>query len=249
MRCFISRFILYLAWNRILPTGVAPINKEAVTYYNDLIDTLLDNGIEPHVTIYHSETPLALTLYPYNPQPFLDSEKFPAWFANYSDVLFTEFGDRVKHWFTFNEPWCTAVFGATGPEDPYMVAHNAILAHAEAVNLYRSKYVSSQKGTIGIVLNSMHFYPKDASSPADIAAAQRAYGKLTEMWNLKYLFLLSDFQYGWFLDPMLKGEYPATMRDTVGDRLPRFTNEQKKKVLGSLDFVAINYYFPYITSA
>ena len=60
-----------------------------------------------------------------------------------------------------------------------MIAHNAILAHAKTVQLYRNKYKSSQHGTIGIVLNTAHFYPKDENNPDDIAAAQRAYGILS----------------------------------------------------------------------
>lgn len=103
-----------IAWNRIMPTGEAPINQEAVDYYGDLIDQLLAHDIEPHVTLYHSETPLALTLYPNLPMPFMDSERFPAWFGNYTDAVFNLFGDRVKHWFTFNEPFCTSVYGTYG---------------------------------------------------------------------------------------------------------------------------------------
>jgi beta-glucosidase/6-phospho-beta-glucosidase/beta-galactosidase len=57
-----------------------------------------------------------------------------------------------------------------------MIAHNAILAHAKTVQLYRQKYQSSQQGTIGIVLNTAHFYPKDENNLDDVAAAQRAYG-------------------------------------------------------------------------
>lgn len=110
----LEHYRLSIPWNRILPTGVAPVNQEAIDYYNNVINTLLENGIEPHVTIYHSETPLALTLYPNNPMPFLDSNNFPTWFADYAEVLFKNFGDRVKHWFTFNEPFCTAVFGTYG---------------------------------------------------------------------------------------------------------------------------------------
>jgi len=221
-----------IAWNRIMPTGVAPVNQEAIDYYNDLINTLLKHGIEPHVTIYHSETPLALTLYPNNPMPFLDSERFPGWFADYAKVLFDNFGDRVKHWFTFNEPFCTAVFGTYGDTDPYLIGHNAILAHATVVNLYRTQYKPTQNGLIGLVLNTAHFYPKDRKNPEDLAAAARGY----------------DFWYGWFLDPLTKGSYPESMRRIVGKRLPVFTEEQKTLIVGALDFVAINYYFPYIAS-
>lgn len=221
-----------ISWVRILPTGIAPINQEGVDYYNNLINMLLDNGIEPHVTLYHGEMPLALTSYPLLSQPFLDAVNFPIWFKDYSDVVFSLFGDRVKHWFTFNEPFCFSVYGVYGNKDPYNIAHNALIAHAESVELYRTKYVE-QKGEIGIILNTAHFYPKDSSNPSDVAAAQRGY----------------DFWFGWFLDPIKTGDYPASMRETVGDRLPKFTEEQKKLVMGSTDFIAINFYFPYITSA
>ena len=166
-----------IAWNRIMPTGEGAINPEAVDYYNHLINTLLDYGIEPHVTIYHSETPLALTLYPNNPMPFLDKDKFVKWFTDYSKVLFSEFGDRVKQWFTFNEPFCTAVFGTYGGVDPYTIAHSALLAHATVVDLYRTKFKPYQNGTIGIVLNTAHFYPKDPSNPQDVESAARGYGR------------------------------------------------------------------------
>lgn len=100
-----------ISWVRILPTGIDKINQDGINYYNDLINQLLDNGVEPHVTIFHADIPLALMMYPHNSNPFLDYENFPTWFTNYAQVLFDNFGDRVKHWFTFNEPWCTAVFG------------------------------------------------------------------------------------------------------------------------------------------
>lgn len=228
----VKHYRFSVAWNRIMPTGVAPVNQLGLDYYNDLINQLIAHGIEPHVTIYHSETPLALTYYPNNPHPFLDSERFPGWFTDYAEVLFQNFGDRVKHWFTFNEPFCTSVYGTYGDKDPYTIAHNAILAHASVYRLYEAKYKTNQKGTVGIVLNTAHFYPQDPSNAADVEAAQRGY----------------DFWYGWFLDPLTKGSYPESMQKTVGDRLPKFTAEQVKSIVGAVDFVALNYYFPYLTS-
>lgn len=228
----IKHYRFSIAWNRIMPTGVAPVNPEAVAYYNDLINMLLKNGVEPHVTIYHSEIPLALTLYPNLPMPFMDLEHFPTWFADYAEVLFANFGDRVKNWFTFNEPYCTAVYGTYGDSDPYLIAHSAILAHAETVKRYRASFKETQAGTIGIVLNTAHFYPADEHNEEDVEAAKRGYA----------------FWYGWFMDPFTKGDYPAVMRERVGSRLPTFTEDQKAMVVGSLDFVALNYYFPYINT-
>lgn len=228
----VKNYRFSIAWNRILPRGIGDVNQQGLDYYNDLINQLLSHGIEPHVTIYHSETPLALTMYPYNPNPFLDHENFPTWFSNYAKVLFENFGDRVKTWFTFNEPLCSSIYGTYGDVDPYNVAHGAILAHAATVNIYRTQYQAKQGGKIGIVLNTAHFYPLDPSNPADVTAAQRGY----------------DYWYGFFLDPLVKGYYPQSMVQTAGSRMPTFTEEQLALVKGSLDFVAINYYFPYVTS-
>ena len=45
-----------------------------------------------------------------------------------------------------------------------------------------------------------------------------------------------------FIHPIVYGEYPRTMQDIVGDRLPKFTKEEVKMVKGSMDFVGINQY-------
>ncbi|KAG6501759.1 hypothetical protein ZIOFF_041642 [Zingiber officinale] len=51
-----------------------------------------------------------------------------------------------------------------------------------------------------------------------------------------------DFMYGWFMDPLTKGDYPLSMRVNVGNRLPKFTKKQSKMVKGSYDFIGVNYY-------
>lgn len=87
--------------------------------------------------------------------------KFRKDFVDYADVCFREFGDRVKSWNTFNEPmiFCAGGYGSgtkapgrcspyvskkCAPGDsgnePYVAGHNLLLAHAEAVRLYRQKY-------------------------------------------------------------------------------------------------------------
>lgn len=48
-----------------------------------------------------------------------------------------------------------------------------------------------------------------------------------------------------FMDPLVSGDYPASMRRLVGDRLPRFTKEQSKLVKGAFDFIGLNYYTTY----
>jgi beta-glucosidase len=174
--------------------------------------------------------------------------------VDFAEVCFKEFGDRVKYWTTFNEPWTYSSQGyAVGKfapgrcssyvskscsagdsaREPYIVTHNIILAHAEAVALYNAKYKPAQRGQIGITVVSNWYVPNDANSTADIKAVQRSL----------------DFMYGWFLDPIVHGEYPGTMLGYLGDRLPRFTAAQAKLIKGSYDFIGVNYYTAYFTSA
>ncbi|GJT36901.1 beta-glucosidase 44-like protein [Tanacetum coccineum] len=155
--------------------------------------------------------------------PLAIEEKYLGWlshdvvkdFANYAEFCFKTFGDRAYG-------NCTAGNSAT---EPYIVAHNLILSHAAAVQRYREKYQEKQKGRIGILLDFTWYEPLTRSK-ADNLAAQRA----------------RDFHVGWFLHPIVYGEYPKTMQNIVKDRLPKFTIEEVKMVKGSFDLIGINQY-------
>ncbi|KAI4324287.1 hypothetical protein L6164_023838 [Bauhinia variegata] len=233
-----------ISWSRILPKGKLSggINQEGIKYYNNLIDNLVANGIQPFVTIFHWDIPQALE----DEYGGFLSHRIVKDFQDYADICFKEFGDRVKHWITLNEPWtysdggyangvlapgrCSAWQGlnCTGGDsgtEPYIVAHNLLLAHAAAVQLYRTKYKASQKGVIGITLISYWFVPF-SNNKLDKDAARRAI----------------DFMFGWFMEPLTRGEYPKEMQSLVGNRLPKFSKEQSKLVNGSFDFIGLNYY-------
>ena len=174
-------------------------------------------------------------------------------YVDFAEVCFREFGDRVKFWTTFNEPWTYASQGygngAHAPgrcspsispsctpgdsgREPYLVTHHILLAHARAVALYRAKYQPAQRGQIGITVVS-HWFVPNTDTPADRRAVQRSL----------------DFMLGWFLGPIVHGAYPGTMTSFLGGRLPRFTPEQAEMVRGSYDFIGLNYYTSYFTSA
>ena len=123
----------------------------------------------------------------------------------------------------------------------------------------------------GIVLNTAHFYPNDPTSEADKQAAQRGYGETLLLYALYCVYmsyyylptlsagplhvclltlsadpLPADFWYGWFLDPLTKGEYPASMRETCGARLPTFTADQLKvSSSSSISSLPTREYSPY----
>uniref|UniRef100_A0A7C9EVN9 Beta-glucosidase n=3 Tax=Opuntia streptacantha TaxID=393608 RepID=A0A7C9EVN9_OPUST len=240
----IDAYRFSISWSRILPYGKLKkgVNQKGVVYYHNLINELLASGITPFVTLFHWDLPQALEdAYGGFLNPCIVDD-----FTDYADLCFREFGAKVKHWITLNEPWSFSYTGyvtgesapgrcskwqqlnCTGGDsatEPYVVAHNQLLAHAAAVQLYRRKYQASQKGIIGIALISHWFFPLTEVS-RDQNAAIRAL----------------DFMFGWFMDPLAKGQYPRTMQSLVGERLPRFTKEQSRMLNGSFDFLGLNYY-------
>lgn len=237
-----------ISWPRLFPEGRGKVNPIGVTYYNLLIDGLLEAGIEPYVTLYHWDLPQSL------------HDAYGGWlshliiddFAVYADTCFKLFGDRVKHWITFNEPnifiqmgydiglfaprrcssWIKDCSEGNSATEPYVAAHNVLLSHAAAVDIYRTSYQDKQLGSIGMSI-SVNWYVPLRNTTQDADAVSR----------------ILEFQLGWFLDPLTRGDYPPVMRELVGHRLPRFTNEQKIKLKHSSDFVGINHYTTAYTAA
>jgi beta-galactosidase len=222
-----------ISWARIIPDGKGEVNQAGIDFYNRLIDGLIAKGVTPFVTLYHWDLPLALQMEDDGWLSYSTAEAF----AKYAEVCFEAFGDRVKQWMTFNENWCTAVLGyGTGlfapgrisETEPYVVGHNLLLAHGLAVQSFR---VGEYGGEIGIA-NNCDFREPLTDSDEDRAAAQESL----------------EFFYGWLTDPVVFGEYPAIMRERLGDRLPEFTAEQKELLKGSADFLGLNHYTTHYAS-
>lgn len=225
-----------IAWPRIQPDGKGEAHEEGLAFYNQLIDCLLEHDIEPWVTLYHWDLPLALQV---EHDGWLNREIVDR-FSIYARICFAAFGDRVKNWTTLNEPWCSSVLGhgigmhAPGRVDdnePYVAAHHLILAHARAVQVYRDEFFATQAGQIGIVNNSDFRFPLTDQAD-DRAAAERA----------------MEFFLGWFADPIWKGDYPAVMRARLGERLPKFTAAEKVLIKGSSDYFGLNHYASMLVS-
>jgi beta-glucosidase len=219
-----------ISWPRIQPTGKGKVNMAGIEFYSKLIDALLKNDIEPWVTLYHWDLPLALQF----EDDGWTGEAISDYFAKYADICFEHFGDRVKNWITINEPWVVAMLGygqgvfapgRTSNTEPYLAGHNLIKAHAKAVDIYRKKYQAAQKGKIGITNNGDWREPL-TDKEEDKLAAERAL----------------EFFLAWFADPIYKGKYPDTMINRLGDRLPKFSSEEIEIIKGSSDFFGLNHY-------
>lgn len=254
-----------ISWSRILPNGTAAvgdesgdarysktkgINYDGILYYNNLIDSLLESGIEPFITLYHWDLPQSL------------QDRYGGWedrsiiedFARYARICFQFFGDRVKYWITINEAWTVSVHGyeegskapgvvgedVGGTGRPYLVGHHLLLAHARAVDVYRSEGYEhwyrrggdNETGLIGIANSGDYRFPLNPDIKGDVKAATRA----------------MEFQLGWFSDPIWRGDYPKSMRERLGKRLPQFTRQEKKLLRGSADFLGLNHYSSAVAS-
>ncbi|KAL6823927.1 glycoside hydrolase family 1 protein [Trichoderma camerunense] len=222
-----------ISWSRIIPKGGRddPVNQLGIDHYAQFVDDLLEAGITPFITLFHWDLPEELHQ---RYGGLLNRTEFPLDFENYARVMFKAL-PKVRNWITFNEPLCSAIPGygsgtfAPGRQsttEPWIVGHNLLVAHGRAVKVYRDQFKDLNDGQIGIVLNGDFTYPWDSSDPLDREAAERRL----------------EFFTAWYADPIYLGDYPASMRKQLGDRLPEFTPEEKAFVLGSNDFYGMNHY-------
>nr|XP_024935261.2 beta-glucosidase 18-like isoform X3 [Ziziphus jujuba var. spinosa] len=198
-------------------------------------------GIEPFVALYHQDMPQIL------------EESYGGWlnhliqedFLYLATICFNEFGDRVKHWITLNEPnhvaeftylrgelppaRCSPPFGncSAGNSDvePLVAMHNMLMAHAKVADMYHRHFKATQGGLIGIIAFAFMYEPL-RHEEVDREAVNRALA----------------FNIAWMLDPLVYGKYPAEMHECLGLELPRFSNSDKELIRGSLDFIGINHY-------
>ncbi|XP_050361906.1 myrosinase 1-like [Nymphalis io] len=230
-----------LSWSRILPTSFPDkINEKGVEYYNNLIDEMLKYNIQPMITLYHWDLPQTLQDMGGWTNPHVVD-----WFTDYSRIVFELFGDRVKYWFTINEPRevcyqgygmasMAPLFKMSGYAD-YICSKNLLIAHAKVYHMYNNEYRPTQGGTIGIVL-SMKWYEPETEEHAEAAED------------------LTQFEWGIYTNPIFSktGDFPQVMKEKIAakskaqgfprSRLPEFTPEEIELVRGSSDFLAINHY-------
>ena len=215
-----------VAWTRILPDGYGAVNQKGLDYYSQLVDEMLNAGIQPKATLFHWDLPQALQ----------DKGGWPRrdvtdYFAEYARIVFDLLADRVKIWATHNEPWVASFLGyalgfhAPGLNDysqAYQAAHHLLLSHGKVVQLFRQ---GGYDGQIGLVLNLNGLIPA-TEAEADIAAAQRVH----------------DETHALFLDPVFKGEYPGRLFDYVGPHQPKVQAGDLNVISQPLDFLGLNHY-------
>ena len=226
-----NSFRMSISWSRLIPNGTGEINDKAANFYNNVIDELIANGIEPFVNLFHFDMPMALQKI----GGWVNRETVDA-YENYARTCFRLFGGRVKKWFTHNEPIVPVEGGylydfhypnKVDFKEAVQVGFHTMLSSAHAIQAYREM---KQDGKIGIILNLTPSYPR-SSHPADVKAGEIA----DAFFNRS------------FLDPSVKGEFPKELVDILKhegfmpDYIPEDLDIIKKN---TVDLLGVNYYQP-----
>ena len=231
----VKAYRLSIAWTRILPDGVGEVNQKGIDFYNRLIDELIENGIEPYVTLFHWDLPKCLYM-----KGGLMNPEFPDWFANYAKIVVQAFGDRVKHFMTFNEPTCFIagfVNGKTNapglqmsPAETIPMSHHLLLAHGRAMRVMKE---CCKDIRVGIAQQGLFYYPATESTEDIEAARKMTVDTMQARWYDSVC---------WWSDPILLGEYPKEGVEKYGQYLPKGWEQDLKEIHTSVDFFAQNYY-------
>ena len=221
-----------VSWSRVLPEGTGRVNPKGLGFYERLVDTLLENGIEPTATLYHWDLPAALD----DRGGWLNRD-IAEWFAEYARVMYRALDGRVKLWATLNEPWVVTdggyLHGALAPghrnrfEAP-IASHNLLRAHALATRAYRAE----GRHRVGLVVNIEPKYPASKSA-ADRAATARADAYMNRQ----------------YLDPVFLGAYPKEMDEIFGEAWPHWPAEDFALIREPIDFLGVNYYTRSVVAA
>ena len=169
------------------------------------------------------------------PPPFFLSFPYPQSvvddFSRYADIVFTEFGHRIKHWSTFNEPrtFCTLGYGlgvhAPGiksVEAAWRCVQHVLEAHAAAFKHFKAKVPG---GDICMNLDG------EWGEPASDAAADRDAAQIHR-----------DYHYGLFADPIYLGRYPQSIVDRAPAGLGTISPKLAADLKGSQTLYCFNGY-------
>lgn len=222
-----------IQWSRLIDDlELGTLDQDGVDFYNNYINELVNNQIEPIINLYHFDMPAELmTKY-----GGFESKHVVDLFVQFATHCFLLFGDRVKYFTVFNEPIVPVEGGyfydfhypnKIDPKLGIQVAYNSILAQAKVISAYRSLKLD---GEIGTTLNLTPSYPR-SNHPEDLKASEIC----------DCIFNKS------FVDPSVKGTFPELLIEILGenDLLPTSTSEELTLIQNNtVDFLGLNYYVP-----
>jgi beta-glucosidase len=229
----VNTYRMSISWPRVQPKGNGAWNEKGLDFYERLMDALLEKNIKISATFNHWDLPVGL-------------QQMGGWanrdtvhrFVDYAQTMARRLGDRVDAYTTHNEPWVIAHLGhETGIFAPGIkhkataaqVSHHLLLSHGLALQALRAEQQTAQ---LGIVLNLAPMHAATQSAE-DVKQTRLEDGRLLR----------------WYMDPLLKGHYPADVLEFLGQDAPQVLSNDMANIQQPLDFLGINYYSRSVVSA
>lgn len=208
------------------------VDEEYAQHIDDVINELVEAGVEPMICLEHYELPKYLM------------DKYDGWssktvidlYVEYAKIVIDRYGDRVKNWFTFNEPIVVQtrcyLDALRWPHEQdsgkwMLWNYHKTLATAKVIQFFKE---GNYDGRVGCILNPEMVYPR-SSSVEDQQAAH--------YYDLIYNRV--------FFDPMVNGEYSEEFIELCKENNIYFdpTPEELKMIKeNTVDYLGVNQYYP-----
>lgn len=224
-----------VSWPRVMPEGYGTVNEKGLQFYIDLVNELTEAGIEPMVTLFHWNLPTAI----YELGGW-ENPQVVDWFEQYTDVVTTALGKKVKYWMTFNEPQLFigaglnagvfAPFEKKSTEALMRISKNVYLAHGKAVRIIRK---NCQNSIVGMAPTGEIVIPRDMNAESIERARKLSFSMKKESFTSSIT---------WWSDPIFFGKIPEDAQAIFGECLPVLTEEEWEIVTEPLDFYGFNIY-------
>ncbi len=235
----IPNYRFSISWPRVIPDGYGTVSEKGLAYYDKVIDGCLARGITPWITLYHWDLPQAL-----QDQGGWENRRTAEFFRDYVAVVTKHFGTKVNRYITLNEPQISIGVGycdgthAPGltlePEAQFNAWHNMMLAHGMAVQTIRANAPHAQVGVASCgTVACVPGHPEE--TPQEVA--DYAFSSHDEDGKPHHF-------YGnhWFLDPAVKGAYPADQTSPWYEYSQNAPIEDLSTICQPLDFIGLNIY-------
>lgn len=222
----VNSYRFSVEWSKIEPQeGV--FNENALKHYEDVCQELVNNGIQPCITLHHYTDPLWFM----DKFGFEKSENIQH-YVNYTTTVIKRLHRFSPLWFTFNSPdgyaaqgylTCTKPAGRLIPKKDMQlcseVFKNLLEAHVQTYRTIKADAVY-KTARIGILKNMFQLDPYNIYNPLDVLACSM--GKK----------IVDTCFYEFFTTGKFKTYIP--LKITMDHSNPQ--------AIGALDFVGINYY-------
>jgi len=206
-------------WSKIEPKP-GEFDEAALAHYEQVVDELLANGIEPMITLHHFTNPIW-----FEEQGAFLQDDSPDIFVRFVERVVRRLGAKVKLWCTINEPSIYAVNGyfiadfppaVKDPQKMAIVFRNLLRAHTVAYSTIKSIDPQAQ---VGLVAAVFIFDPPNKWNLLDVLTAHLLNKNLNE----------SHFRY------LVQGNFHLSIPGLVSESHATGVRE-------AFDFIGLNYY-------